>query len=455
MGILIKGGTLIMSDGCSVQDLRIEDDKITEIGVDLPAENCRVIEAKDMLVFPGFIDTHTHLEMNKGLPNETADNWQSGTLAALAGGTTTVLDFAEAPRGASLKSALALWHIRAKGVASCNYGFHMTLKEWTPSVQAELKEMSAEGVTSYKIYMAYENLRVDDETALNILKGVAAEGGIVGCHCEDGDLVATGIKSCVEKGHLDVTAHPASRPPEVESIAVKRWLDLANQARVAVNVVHLSTKNGLEVIRDARKKGQRVFVETCPQYLLLNEEKYNLPDFEGAKYVLSPPLREQSHADALWKAVENEEIDTIGTDHCSFMFKKVKELGKHDFSKIPNGMPGVEHRPLLMYSEGVHTGRITPLLLAKLLSEQPAKVFGMYPQKGVLSVGSDADITVIDPCKKSCITAEKQHQAVDYTPYEGWYLNGGIDTVILNGEVAVESGKVILEKKGRYVSRKP
>ena len=452
---LIRGGTLILPQGPVAADLRIDGDKITAIGPNLPSEGCKVVEAAGKLVFPGFIDTHTHFEMNKGFPNETADDWYTGTRAALAGGTTTVLDFAEPERGATLASALETWHGRADGAACCNYGFHMTVKDWSPSIRSELREMTAAGVTSYKVYLAYDNLRLSDAAAYEVVKAVGAEGGVVGCHCENGDLVTEGIRAQQAAGNLSPAAHPLSRPPAVEAEAVGRWLTIAELAGCPVNIVHLSTLRGLEAVRAARTRGQRLYVETCPQYLLLDERSYRLPGFESAKFVLSPPLRAQENCAALWDALEAGEIDTIGTDHCSFRFHGAKELGREDFSKIPNGIPGVEHRPSLMYTYGVAAGRITAVDMARLLAENPARLFGMYPQKGVLAVGSDADLVIFDPNDTGRITAETQYQNVDYTPYEGMALRGRVDTVLLGGEVAVEGGRVLLERRGRYVSRGP
>ena len=429
--------------------------RIAELGPGLAPGASRVIDAQERLVYPGFIDTHTHFEMNKGFPNETADDWYTGTRAALAGGTTTVLDFAEPERGATLASALETWHGRADGAACCNYGFHMTVKDWSPSIRSELREMTAAGVTSYKVYLAYDNLRLSDAAAYEVVKAVGAEGGVVGCHCENGDLVTEGIRAQQAAGNLSPAAHPLSRPPAVEAEAVGRWLTIAELAGCPVNIVHLSTLRGLEAVRAARTRGQRLYVETCPQYLLLDERSYRLPGFESAKFVLSPPLRAQENCAALWDALEAGEIDTIGTDHCSFRFHGAKELGREDFSKIPNGIPGVEHRPSLMYTYGVAAGRITAVDMARLLAENPARLFGMYPQKGVLAVGSDADLVIFDPNDTGRITAETQYQNVDYTPYEGMALRGRVDTVLLGGEVAVEGGRVLLERRGRYVSRGP
>ena len=455
MSILIQNGILVLPTGPIQADLRVAGGRIAELGPGLAPGASRVIDAQERLVFPGFIDTHTHFEMNKGFPNETADDWYTGTRAALAGGTTTVLDFAEPERGATLASALETWHGRADGAACCNYGFHMTVKDWSPSIRSELREMTAAGVTSYKVYLAYDNLRLSDVAAYEVVKAVGAEGGVVGCHCENGDLVTEGIRAQQAAGNLSPAAHPLSRPPAVEAEAVGRWLTIAELAGCPVNIVHLSTLRGLEAVRAARTRGQRLYVETCPQYLLLDERSYRLPGFESAKFVLSPPLRAQENCAALWDALEAGEIDTIGTDHCSFRFHGAKELGREDFSKIPNGIPGVEHRPSLMYTYGVAAGRITAVDMARLLAENPARLFGMYPQKGVLAVGSDADLVIFDPNDTGRITAETQYQNVDYTPYEGMELRGRVDTVLLGGEVAVEGGRVLLERRGRYVSRGP
>ncbi|MCI8537659.1 MAG: dihydropyrimidinase [Oscillospiraceae bacterium] len=453
MSILIKNGTLICPKGPVKADLRVVGEKIAQIGPSLPAEDSRILDGSGKLVFPGFIDTHTHFEMNKGLPNETADGWASGTLAALAGGTTTILDFAEPERGASLASALETWHSRADGRASCHYGFHMTIKGWNPQIRAELAEMTRAGVTSYKVYLAYDNLRVSDRTALEVIQSVGEQGGIVGCHCENGDLVTAGIQAQKAAENLGPAAHPRSRPAAVEAEAVNRWVTLGELAGCPVNVVHLSTARGLDFVRAARARGQKVYVETCPQYLLLDESRYELPGFESAKFVLSPPLRSLEDQKALWLALERGEIDTIGTDHCSFDYHGVKELGREDFSKIPNGIPGVEHRPVLLYTSGVASGRITAWQMSAMLAEQPAKLFGMYPQKGALAVGSDADIVIFNPAYQGKITAAEQRQKVDYTPYEGMAVQGRVETVLLSGEPAVEDGQVTAMKRGRFVRR--
>ena len=455
MSILIQNGTLLCPEGPVKADLRVEGETIVQIGPALPVGDSRVIDASGKLVFPGFIDTHTHFEMNKGTIRETADDWTTGSRAALAGGTTCVLDFAEPERGASLQSALETWHSRAEGRASCHYGFHMTIKDWDRRVLAELPAMTAQGVTSYKVYLAYPNLRVSDAVAYQVIRAVAEQGGIVGCHCENGDLIEAATAELKAAGKLSPASHPLSHAAVMEDEAVTRWLALAEQAGAPVNVVHLSTRRGLEAARRARARGQKLYLETCPQYLTLTEEKYSLPGFEGAKYVCAPPLRRAEDVAALWAALAAGEIDTVGTDHCSFNLHPTKELGKDDFSAIPGGIPGVEHRPALMYTFGVAAGRITPHQMMALLAEQPAKLFGMYPQKGALAVGSDADIVIFDPDYTWRITAEGQYQNVDYTPYEGMEMAGRTDTVLLSGEVAVEGGRVVREHLGRYVRRGP
>ena len=374
---------------------------------------------------------------------------------ALAGGTTTVLDFAEPQRGASLQSALETWHQRADNVASCHYGFHMTIKDWDPRIRSELRAMTTAGVTSYKVYMAYDNLRLSDGVIYEVLKATAAEGAVVGCHCENGDLVTAGIAAQKAAGHLGTEAHPLSRPPLVEAEAVNRYLAIAELAGTPVNIVHLSTRRGLEAVRAARARGQKLYVETCPQYLLLDDSRYGLPNFEGAKYVFSPPARSLDDQAALWEGIATGDIDTMGTDHCSFDFHGVKELGRRDFSKIPNGLPGVEHRAALMYHFGVGQGRMALHDLVRLLAEQPAKLFGMWPQKGCLAVGSDADVVIFDPARTWTITAQEQVQAVDYTPYEGMTLTGKPEAVFLSGQLAAQDGKVVLEGQGQFVHRGP
>ncbi len=452
MDLLIKGGTVVTAEKSSKLDIRIKGESIVELGEDLPSLGEKVIDAEGKLIFPGFIDTHTHFDLDAG-DFHTADDFESGTKAAIAGGTTMVLDFATQNKGETLKEALQNWHNLAEGRSSCHYGFHMSISDWNETTKEELKDMTAAGVTSYKTYMAYDNLKVNTGVMYEILKAVKEEGGIIGVHCENGDLVNTLIQEQKALGNLSPKAHPKSRPDEVEAQAIHELLTVARLAEAPVNIVHLSSKLGYQVIEEARAKGQKVFVETCPQYLLMEDSKYDLPGFESAKYVLSPPLRKQEDIECLWKAWSENEIDTIGTDHCSFHFKGQKERGLHDFSKIPNGIPGVEHRPVLMYTYGVAQNRITKEQFCAALSTKPAKQYGMYPKKGLIAVGSDADLVIWDPKYQGVITAKEQLQKVDYTPYEGMAVVGRAQAVLLQGKLVVEQGKVVLEKEGSYVFR--
>lgn len=452
MKTLIQNGTVVTSQKKFDADLLVEDGKIAAIGTNLPKEGCKTFDAAGCLLFPGFIDAHTHLDMDTGTAL-TADDFYSGTRAAVAGGTTMLLDFATQDKGKTLSGALKTWHGKADGKSSCDYGFHMAIVDWNPAVSAEIDEMVKEGVTSFKLYLAYDNLRVSDGELYEILKRVGRVHGIIGVHCENGDLVNRMVAENRAAGNLTPNYHPLSRPDFVEAEAVARYCYIAQAAGVPINIVHLSTKAGLEEVRRARARGQKVYIESCPQYFTLDDSLYSLPGFESAKYVCSPPLRKKADQAALWGALEAGEIDTISTDHCSFNWKGQKELGKEDFSKIPNGLPGIEHRPVMMYTNGVMAGKMTVEQMAKLLSENTARLFGLYPQKGVLAVGSDADIVVWDPLFQSSIHAETQYQNVDYTPYEGQKTVGRTKAVFLRGTQVVCDGRVVCENSGIYVSR--
>lgn len=454
MDLLIKGGVVVTAEKSAVLDIRIHGETIAELGENLSPQGEAVIDAAGKLVFPGFIDTHTHFDLDAG-DFFTADNFETGSRAAVAGGTTMVLDFATQNKGETLDEALQAWHRRAQDKSSCHYSFHMSISDWNEHTRKELKDMTRAGITSYKLYMAYDNLKVNSGLMYEILKAVEEEGGIIGVHCEDGDLVNTLIREQKALGNLSPKGHPLSRPDEVEADAVHQLLTVARLAETPVNIVHLSSKKGYEVVEAARAQGQRVYVETCPQYLLLEDSKYGLEDFESAKYVLSPPLRKKEDMRCLWKALQENQVDTIGTDHCSFYFHGQKERGREDFSRIPNGIPGVEHRPVLLYTHGVAENRITKEQLCAVLSTNPAKLFGMYPRKGAIREGSDADLVIWDPEYQGVITAAEQLQRCDYTPYEGFAVKGRADQVLLMGKVVAEQGRVLLEKEGRYVHRGP
>ena len=409
-------------------------------------------EAAGCLVFPGFIDAHTHLDMDSGT-TVTADDFASGSRAAACGGTTTLVDFATQERGGTLRDALDAWHRKAEGKCACNYAFHMAVTDWNEQTRAELPQMFGRGVTSFKAYYAYDNLRLDDAQMYDLLSALRPFGGVLGVHCENGTLVNRLQREQLEKGVTGPAGHPASRPPVVEAEAIRRLCAVAKLADSPVHIVHLSSAEGLEEVRRARAAGQKVWAETCPQYLLLDESRYHLEGFEGAKYVMSPPLRSPADREALRAAVLDGEIDTISTDHCSYRFSDQKTLGRDDFTKIPNGAPGIEHRPALIYTSFVASGLMTAAQMSRLLSENPAKLFGMWPRKGQLAQGADADMTVWDPQARWVIRAETQHQNVDYTPYEGFEAAGRARAVFVGGQLAAKDGEPSGASAGRYVKR--
>lgn len=450
---VIQNGTLVSAEKTWQADLAVEGSKITAIAPEIPiSPGDQIVDASGCLVFPGFIDPHTHLEMDNGV-TVTADDFPSGTLAALCGGTTTVIDFATQDRGHSLNRALALWHEKAEGRSSCNYAFHMAITDWNETTRRELRDMVSAGVTSLKVYLAYDALRVDDGQLLDILGECRSLDFQIGCHCENGDVVNLLQKRQLSRGNRGPAAHPLSRPPEAEAEAISRYCYIASLADCPVTVVHLSSAAGLEEVRRARARGQTVWAETCPQYLLLDDSRYRLPGFEGAKYVMSPPLRSPADREALCRAVVDGEVDTIATDHCSYNFAGQKKLGREDFTKIPNGAPGLEHRPALFFSQFVVSGLLSPERMCALLAENPARQYGMYPQKGVLAVGSDADVTIWDPKTAWTISAANQHHNVDYTPYEGLTVTGRARAVFVNGVLAAQDGEPVRTGMGQYVFR--
>ncbi len=450
---IIQHGTLVLPDGLMQGDIAFENGVITRIAPAIEAgAGDAVCEAAGCLVFPGFIDAHTHLDMDSGT-TVTADDFASGSRAAACGGTTTLVDFATQERGGTLRDALDAWHRKAEGKCACNYAFHMAVTDWNEQTRAELPQMFERGVTSFKAYYAYDNLRLDDAQMYDLLSALRPFGGVLGVHCENGTLVNRLQREQLEKGVTGPAGHPASRPPVVEAEAIRRLCAVAKLADSPVHIVHLSSAEGLEEVRRARAAGQKVWAETCPQYLLLDESRYHLEGFEGAKYVMSPPLRSPADREALRAAVLDGEIDTISTDHCSYRFSDQKTLGRDDFTKIPNGAPGIEHRPALIYTSFVASGLMTAAQMSRLLSENPAKLFGMWPRKGQLAQGADADMTVWDPRARWVIRAEAQHQNVDYTPYEGFEAAGRARAVYVGGQLAAKDGEPSGASAGRYVKR--
>jgi dihydropyrimidinase len=455
MAKILVGGTLVSATGRVTADIRLDGEKIVEIGTDLTTDGCQVEDVTGYYLLPGFIDAHTHLELNNGEGAvNSADTFYTGSKGAIAKGTTTVIDMATPNKGGTLRECFDSWTAMAEGISSCDYNYHMSIIEWTSDIKEEIKEIIALGTTSFKMYMAYENLRTSDGAIFEVIEELKKHGGMLGVHCENGDLVAEAIIRHQEAGLLTPHYFPKTRPASVEAEAVERYLTIAEMADYPVNIVHLSAKRSLESVRRARKRGQKVYVETCPHYLILDEKVYDLPGNEGLKYICSPPIRTLEDQEALWEGIIDGSINTVSTDHCSFNFKTQKMLGRDDFSKTPSGLPGVEDRPVLLHTAGVASGKITLERMVALLSEDVAKQFKFYPQKGVLQVGSDADIVIWDPMAKGVIKAEGQLQNVDYNPYEGFEAVGAAKAVYLRGKKVAEDGKVILERTGKFVFRK-
>ena len=453
---ILANGTLVTPEGLIHGDVALDGKKIARVAQHIePAAGDEVEDVGGCWVFPGFIDAHTHLQCWTGM-DWTADSFETGTRAAACGGTTCVVDYATADRGVTMPDALAEWHRRADGTCTSNYAFHMALAEWNERNRADLAVMRKSGVCSFKTYFAYDHLRLDDAETLEVLETLKGLGGILCVHCENGTLVDALQKRVFEQGFTGPYGHALSRPDVCEAEAISRLLYLAHLAGDApVNVVHLSTRLGLEAIRAAKARGQKnIYVETCPQYLLLDDTRYmeqGDDGFAGAKYVMSPPLRKPNDRAALREALVNGEIDTIATDHCSFNLHGQKDRGVGDFRKIPNGGAGIEHRPALIATS--FAGELGPDELCRLMSEGPAKVFGMWPRKGCLAAGSDADICVWDPRQRWTIHAATQHQNVDHTPYEGFECVGRAHLVYVNGVLAARDGEPTGEKPGEFVAR--
>ena len=458
MGVVLTNGRIVTPEGTYKHDIRIEDSIIQCIGENIVKDNDRVIDVKGSYILPGGIDTHTHFDLDTGL-TITADDFETGTKAALVGGTTTILDFATQNKGETLVGALNNWHNKAYRKAYCDYGFHMAITDWNERTSREMVTMVEKGITSFKMYMAYKGtLQVGDGEIYEALLRNKELGTLIGFHCENGDIISSLVDTAKRKNQISPYYHHKTRPECLETEAISRLITLAEVTKSPVWVVHLSTKGGLIEVKKAREKGIEVILETCPQYLLLDKACYGEESdksFQGAKYVMSPPLRENKDKNALWNGIQDGSINFIGTDHCSFNYEGQKNIGIDDFSKIPNGAPGVEHRLSLMYTYGVCTGKISIKKMSELVATNAAKTFGLYPKKGVIKEGSDADIVVLNPNYESKITYKNQIQNVDYTPYEGFTRRGFIEYVFLRGQEVVKGEKIVIDSpKGMYQSRK-
>lgn len=451
MGLVIKNGKVVTEKDIIIADVLIEGGLITEIGKDLSSH--QIIDAKDMYVLPGGIDVHTHLDLDVGIA-VAQDDFYTGTVAAACGGTTTIVDhIAFGPKGCPLEHQLNHYHDLAKDKAVIDYSFHGVIQHVDDDVLKKMETLMDEGITSYKIYMTYE-FKLDDKDIYRVLKRAKELGLMIAVHPENNDIVNQRRKDFIEQGKTQPIYHEESRPESCEAEAVNRIMQISKMAGDAnLYIVHLSNHLGMEYIMLAKENDiENVFVETCPQYLMLDKSYYNRDD--GLKYILSPPLRAKENNDLLWRDIQKNRINTVGTDHCPFDYALKTKMGKDDFTKCPNGMPGIETRIPIMFSEGVLKDRITPNRFADLCSTNPAKLFGLYPKKGVIKEGSDADIVIIDPNKGNTITHSNLHENVDYTPYEGIQLLCSIDCVLSRGEVIVKDNAYIGQKgRGQFFKR--
>ena len=452
MKYLLKGGTVVSGRGTKRCDVLIEGEKIAAVERSINDPGAQVIDVTGMLLMPGFIDAHTHFDLDVA-GTTTADDFTSGSLAALRGGTTTVIDFACPNKGQTLQEGLAIWRQKAQGRTACDYGFHMTIDDWNDTIESQIDDMYAAGISSFKMYMTYPAMMLDDATLYRALKKLKEKGGICGVHCENSGVIDALVAERKEAGEMGVASHYLTRPPQLEAEAVGRLLHIAETVDIPVVIVHLTCAEALREVEAARKRGQKVYVETCPQYLLLDNGAYEDADWlRAASHVCAPPLRTENDQKTLWSALRRGEIQTISTDHCSFTLEQ-KEMGRGNFTAIPGGLPGVETRGELIYTFGVTTRKISLATMCKTLSENPAKLYGMYPRKGVIAKGSDADIVVYDPQADHIIRAEDMVGKAGYTPYEGFVTRGSIAQVWLRGKLAVDYGTVLAGCDGKYIPR--
>ncbi|HYU78314.1 MAG TPA: dihydropyrimidinase [Vicinamibacterales bacterium] len=443
MSLLIKNGTVVTAADLYQGDVYVDDEIVVAVGTDLPMKADRVIDAADRYVIPGGIDCHTHLDMPFG-GTTSADDFESGTIAAAFGGTTAVVDFAIQYKGQTLHHAWETWMQKAQGKAAIDYGFHMIMTDLNDQVEEEMDALVRQGVTSFKLFMAYPGVfMVDDATIFRAMLRTGKNGGTICMHAENGGVIDVLVKRALAEGKTAPKYHALTRPARAEGEATHRAIALAEMADVPVYIVHLSAAEALEMVTEARDRGLPAFAETCPQYLFLSYDNYEEPGFEGAKYVMSPPLRPRETQDRLWRGLAFNDLQAVSTDHCPFCMKEQKVLGKDDFSKIPNGAPGIETRMSLVYDGGVRTGRISLNRWVELTSTSPAKIFGLFPRKGTIAPGSDADIVVFNPAKRQTLSAATLHMKVDYNPYEGREVQGVSEIVVSRGKVIVENGKFV------------
>jgi dihydropyrimidinase len=455
MSVLIKGGRIITAADDYVGDVYVEDERISLIGESLDVQADRTIDATGKYVLPGGVDPHTHLDMPFG-GTVTIDDVESGQTAAAFGGTTCHVDFIIQPQGQTFAAAIDEWRSKAEGKQVIDMGYHMAVTDLKDGgTLEELASLPDQGITSYKLFMAYKGaIMVDDETLFRVMQVAADTGALVMVHAEHGDSIDVLVKQALAEGKTEPKYHALTRPPETEGEATNRAIQLAHVAGCKLYVVHVSCKESVEPIALAREKGWDVWGETCTQYFFIDYSYLERPNFEGGKYVYTPPPRAKENQDVLWAAVKNDILSVISTDHCAFLWDGQKSLGKDDFSKIPNGAPGLENRLQMIHEFGVRQGRITLNRMVELLSTNPAKYFGLYPQKGTIAVGSDADIVVFDEERKHTISVSTHHSKSDYNLFEGTEVTGTPEVVLLRGHVLVENGELVAQPGiGQFVRR--
>jgi dihydropyrimidinase len=452
---IIRNGTVVHAHQSERADVLIEDEKIGAIASSFPAQSAdRIVDATGMLVMPGGIDAHTHLDMPFG-GTMSSDDFETGTRAAAIGGTTTIVDFAIQAKGTKMRDALDTWWKKAEGRACIDYGLHMIVTDLPDAGLEDMDAMVREGVSSFKLFMAYPGvLMVDDGTIFKALAQTAKNGALVCMHAENGSVIDVMVQRALAEGKTAPIYHALTRPTLAEAEAVHRSIALAEMAGTPVYIVHLTSEEALNQVREARDRGLPVFAETCPQYLLLSIEQLALPGFEGAKYVFTPPLREKENLPKLWDGLKHDHLQVVSTDHCPFCFADQKILGKDSFAKIPNGGPGIENRLQLLYHHGVNEGKLTVNRFVEIVSTTPARIFGMYPKKGAIDPGSDADIVIWDPEADHLISAKTHHMRVDYSMFEGFRVKGNARTVFSRGEIIVDKGTFLGRPgRGQYLRR--
>ncbi|MBI4483734.1 MAG: dihydropyrimidinase [Acidobacteria bacterium] len=454
MRTLIKNGTIVTAVDTYPADVLIADEKIAVLGKGLEVKADRILDATGRYVIPGGLDAHTHLDMPFG-GTISSDDFQTGTIAAAYGGTTTLIDFAIQAKGEPLRKAFDTWMGKASGKAAIDYAFHCIVTDLPDSRIPEMDELVREGVTSFKLFMAYPGvLMVDDGTIFKALSQAAKNGALICMHAENGGAIDVLVKRALAEGKTAPKYHALTRPTTAEGEATGRAIALAEMAGAPIYIVHMSCNDALQKVREARDRGLPAYAETCPQYLFLSYDNYEAPGFEGAKYVMTPPLRPRWHQEELWKGLAKDQLQVVSTDHCPFCFKEQKELGKGDFSKIPNGAPGIEHRLSLIYHGGVRGSRFSVNRWVELCSTAPAKLFGLYPRKGAIAVGSDADLVIFNPNAKATLSARTHHMRVDYSAYEGLEVQGAPEVVLSRGRVIIENGEFVGKPgQGRFLKR--